>query len=83
MEWKLNDQVILRRPILHGRGSNLIKTGTILALAADGKHATVSFPADQTRVSVLLDQLEPVTSLYGRARVQVDPTRRSIGNLMR
>jgi hypothetical protein len=83
MDMRVNDQVVVRRPMLHGRGSSLIKHGTILAFADNGKSAVVSFPADKTRSTIPIDQLEPATSRYGRARVQVDPIRRTIGNLMR
>jgi hypothetical protein len=77
-KFKLQDQVILKRPILHGNGMSLIKLGTILAFR-DGGKAEVSFPADRTRTIISLDQLEPVRSRYNRARVQVDPVRRLIG----
>jgi hypothetical protein len=79
---RVQDQVIVRRPILHGRGSVLIKTGTILAFADNGQKAIVSFPADSTRVTVPIDQLEPVKKAFGRSRVQIDPVRRTIGTLM-
>lgn len=79
--FQIQDQVMVRRPILHGRGSQLLKIGTILAWADNGKKAVVTFPADQTRLTVPLDQLEPVRARYGRARVQVDPVRRGVGSL--
>jgi len=79
---KVNDQVVVRRPLMHGRGSVVIKTGTILAFADNGNSAVVSFPADKTRATVPVDQLQPVSNLYGRARVQIDPLRRTIGKLM-
>ncbi len=78
IDWKIQDQCIIRRPILNGNGSSLIKVGTILAFR-DGGKAEISFPADRTRVVMSLDQLEPVKARYGRARVQVDPVRRLIG----
>jgi hypothetical protein len=79
--FRIQDQVRVRRPILHGRGSKLIKLGTILAFSDNGTKAVVTFPADQTRVTISLDELEPVSKAYGRARVQVNPVRRSIGGL--
>jgi len=80
--FRVNDQVIVRRPILHGRGSQQIKLGTITAFADNGKKAIVSFPADSTRTTVSLSELEPAKNRYGRARVNIDPVRRTIGRLM-
>lgn len=79
-EWvpRVQEQVRIRRPLLHGRGASLIKVGTILAFADNGQKAIVTFPADQTRLTVPLDQLEPVSKAYGRARVQVNPVNRGI-----
>ncbi len=77
-EWKIQDQCLVRRPILNGNGSALIKVGTILAFR-DGGKAEISFPADRTRVVMALDQLEPVRARYSRDRVQIDPVRRLIG----
>jgi hypothetical protein len=82
-EFRVQEQVRFRRPILHGRGSQLIKIGTILAFADNGTKAVISCPADMTRVTVPLDQLEPISAAYGRARVQVNPVHRTIGSLMR
>jgi len=82
-KFRLNDQVIVRRPILHGRGSQLVKIGQILAFADNGKKAVINFPADKTRATINLSELEPVTARYKRARVQIDPLRRTIGSLMR
>ena len=79
--WAIQDQVIVRRPILHGRGSKLIKLGTILAFAENGTKAVISFPADSTRATISLDELEPARARFGRARVQVSPVRRAIGGL--
>jgi hypothetical protein len=81
MDFKIQDQVIVRRPILHGRGSQLIKLGTILSMSADGKKAVVSFPADSTRVTIPINQLEPAKSRFARARVNIDPMRRQISAL--
>jgi len=64
-----------------GRGAKLIKLGTILAFADDGKKAVISFPADQTRATISLDELEPASARFGRARVQVNPVRRAVGGL--
>jgi hypothetical protein len=80
-EWRIQEQVIVRRPVLHGRGSQLIKLGTILAFADNGKKAVVSFPADMTRLTIPIDQLEPASQRFGRARVQVNPTFRNIASL--
>jgi len=80
--FKLHEQVVIRRPILHGRGSQLIKIGQILSFADNGQKAVISFPADNTRTTVSLDELEPVAKRYGRARVQVDPVRRTIAHYM-
>ena len=80
--YKVNEQVLVRRQILHGRGSQLIKIGTIVAFADNGKKAVVNFPADRTRATISLSELEPVKSRYGRARVQVDPVRRTIASYM-
>jgi len=79
--FRVQQQVLVRRNILHGRGSKLIKVGTILAFADNGTKAVVSFPADSTRATISLSELEPVSRAYGRARVQVNPVRRSIGGL--
>jgi hypothetical protein len=81
-QFRVNDQIIIRRPILHGRGSNLIKVGTILAFADNGQKAIVSFPADSTRLTLKISELEPVKAKYARDRVQISPVRRSIGSLM-
>jgi hypothetical protein len=77
-QFRVQEQIRIRRPLLHGRGANLIKVGTILAFSPDGQKAIVTFPADQTRLTVPLDQLEPVSKAYGRARVQVNPVNRGI-----
>ena len=82
-EFRVQEQVRVRRPILHGRGSQLVKIGTILAFADNRQKAVVTFPADQTRLTLPLEQLEPVSKAYGRARVQVNPVLRTIGSLMR
>jgi hypothetical protein len=79
--FRVQDQVLFRRKILHGRGSQEIKVGTILAFAADGTKAIVSFPADRTRATISLEELEPASARFGRARVQVNPVRRAIGGL--
>ena len=81
-EFRIQDQVIVRRPMLHGRGSQIIKLGTILAFSDDGRKAVISFPADKTRATVSLDELEPAKSRFNRARVQIDPLRRTLGLYM-
>lgn len=80
-EFKVQQQVIFKKPMLHGRGSQVIKLGTILAFADNGSKAVVSFPADHTRVTIPIDQLEPASGRFNRARVQIDPLRRTIANL--
>jgi hypothetical protein len=81
MAFKQQDQVLWRRPILNGNGSQLIKVGTILAFKDGGKKAVVFCEADRTRSEIAIDLLEPVRARYGRARVNVDPVRRTIGFL--
>jgi hypothetical protein len=80
-EPRIQEQVIVRRPLRDGRGAKLIKIGTILAFAEGGTKAVISFPADQTRATISLDELEPASKRFGRARVQVNPARRAIGGL--
>ena len=80
---RIQDQVVVRRPLLQGRGMTLIKIGTIVAFADNGKKAVVSFPADRTRSTIAIDELQPVREAYGRSRVQVDPVRRTISTYMR
>jgi hypothetical protein len=78
---QVQDQIIYRRPMLFGRGAKEIKVGTILAFADNGTKAVVSFPADRTRLTISLDELEPASKRFGRARVEINPVRRAIGGL--
>lgn len=80
-QFRIQDQVIVRRPISNGNGTSLIKLGTILAFKDGGVKAEVSFPGDQTRTIINIDQLEPVSARFGRARVNIDPVRRTVGFL--
>jgi len=79
--FRIQDQVLLRRPLANSNGSQLVKVGTIVAFADGGKKAVVQCPSDRTRLTVPVEQLKPAAARFNRARVQIDPVRRNIAFL--
>jgi hypothetical protein len=72
MEFKVNDQVMMRKKI---RTGNLIRMGSIVRI--DGDKASVNFPIDHATVVVPVAQLEKTSKRFGQyARVQTSPIRR-------
>ena len=82
MELALKTQVVWKRglgPRGHGQTKE-IKIGEIAAFAG-GNRAVVSFPllgGRMERREIDVAELEPVTKVYGRSAVQVNPLHRQV-----
>ncbi len=76
-EFKKGDQVVVRRSLGNGRlVSKELMVGTVTAFAEGNKSAVVSIPRPggrQLRSTVPVAQLSPVSEVYRRNRVQVNP----------
>ena len=80
-EFRVNDQVVIRRKILGSPSTNEVKIGKILNFSADGRSVVVSVPEQggrTTRQTVTTSSLEPVKSRFGRTVVQNNPVHRQI-----
>lgn len=73
-------QVVCRRPIMGHGNMNEVRVGTIIAKreTAQGTLVKVRFPGTFIQTEVTLEQLEPVSSAFGRARVQLNPANRAV-----
>jgi hypothetical protein len=80
--FKLKDQVIIRRRLRQaGPKTSEILVGDILSFSPDGRKATVSLPkvgGGHNRVEVAVDNLQPVTAQFKRARIQTNPAFRMV-----
>ncbi len=74
-ELKTGDQVVVRRNMGFGRLSTKeVMAGTVLSFK--GKSAVVSIPRQggrQLRTTVPINQLSPVSNVFKRNRVQINP----------
>jgi hypothetical protein len=74
-EFKLKDQVVIYRPVGFSGSTKEVIVGNILAEAGKGKYV-VSIPRPggvTTRATVLASQLKPVTDVFRRSSVQINP----------
>ena|ERR1700722_5167598 len=74
-EFKIKDQVVIRKPVGHSNMTKEVIVGQILASAGKGKFL-VSIPRPggvATRATVLASQLQPVTEAFKRTSVQFNP----------
>jgi hypothetical protein len=79
-EFKINDQVVVKREMRNG---TLIRIGSIVRINAGAENALVHFPIDHAQATVPFSQMERTQSAFsGRARVQVNPAYRGIGQLL-
>lgn len=81
MEWKVNDQVVVRRNLsLSGPRTHEVRVGQIAAFA-DGETAVVNLalPGGRSeRKYVKVSELAPVSQVYGRSAVQLNPLHRQV-----
>jgi hypothetical protein len=72
-EFQIKDQVVIYRPI--SANTREVIVGEILASAGKGKYVvTIPRPGGVvTRATVLASQLKPVTEVFRRSHVQINP----------
>jgi ABC-type taurine transport system ATPase subunit len=76
-EFKTGDQVVVKKASGFGRRSiSEVMAGTITAFADNNTQAVISIPragGQQLRTKVFVDQLQPVSEVFKRNRVQFNP----------
>ena len=79
MEYKIGQQVVVRRRVMNHARTSEIRVGTILAVGDSSAEVSIPGPGGTIkRESVNLNNLEPVTDRFKRASVQFNPAFRSI-----
>jgi hypothetical protein len=74
-KFKIKDQVVIYRPVGHSNNTKEVIVGQIMAEAGTGKFV-VSIPRPGGvihRATVLASQLKPVTEVFRRNSVQINP----------
>jgi hypothetical protein len=74
-EFKIKDQVVIYRPVGRSANTREVIVGEILASAGKGKFVvTIPRPGGVlTRATVSASQLEPVTDVFRRSHVHINP----------
>jgi len=78
-QFKIRDQVVIYKPVGFSGKTKEVIVGNILASAGEGKFV-VSIPRPggvSTRATVSASQLKPVTDVFRRSSIQINPAFRN------